>query len=125
MLIRGRLALVGVDQLTGGLDQPGDTLVAASRTLLGHQSSLQFRGLHPQWHPISGGPTLADAQEPASWSLLTPYRTRVGHDRTKYAATGEQATMNAHLSVVAQWLPPQRHRGDPDSRSSTNPPGSR
>jgi hypothetical protein len=53
-----------------------------------------------------------------------PYRTRVGHDRAEYAATGEQATMNAHLSVVAQWSPPQWHRGDPDSRSSTDPPGS-
>src|SRR5215212_6231991 len=108
MLIRGRLALVGVDQLTGGLDQPGDT-VAASRTLLGHQSSLQFRGLHRQWYPMSGGPTLADAREPASWSSVGLTGPAFGHDRAEYAATGEQATMNAHLSVVAQWLPPQRH----------------
>src|SRR5215203_2798431 len=40
MLVRGRLALVGIDQLTGGLDKPGDTLVATNRLLLGHDISL-------------------------------------------------------------------------------------
>lgn len=46
VLIRGRLALVGIDQLTGGLDEPGDTLLATNRLLLGE-------------HPI----TLVDAKE--------------------------------------------------------------
>ena len=43
VLIRGRLALVGIDQLTGGLDKPGDTLIATDRILLGHDTSLHHR----------------------------------------------------------------------------------
>src|SRR5215207_583376 len=39
VLVRGRLALVGIDQLTGGLDKSGDALVAG-RILLGHDTSL-------------------------------------------------------------------------------------
>jgi hypothetical protein len=41
VLIRGRLAFVGIDELTGGLDEPGDPLVAAHRILLGHDASVR------------------------------------------------------------------------------------
>jgi len=43
MLIRGRLAFVGIDELTSSLDEPGDSLVA-HRILLGHDTSLRSEG---------------------------------------------------------------------------------
>jgi hypothetical protein len=69
VLIRGRLALVGINQLTGGLDEPGDALVAADRILLGHDTSMQIRELHRQWYPISAQPRwLTPKRSPTSTS---------------------------------------------------------
>jgi hypothetical protein len=55
VLIRGRLAFVGIDELTGGLDEPGDTLVAAHRILLGHDTSVRSEGFTASGTPMSAG----------------------------------------------------------------------
>jgi hypothetical protein len=56
VLVRGRLALIGIDQLTGGLDEPGDALVAADRLLLGHDTSSKGRGRHRSCYPVRTEP---------------------------------------------------------------------
>jgi len=88
VLIRGRLALVGINQLTGGLDEPGDALVAADRILLGHDTSMQIRELHRQWYPISAQPR---------W--LTPKRSSTSTNASSLA--GHEAKSAGEVGGVA------------------------
>jgi hypothetical protein len=63
VLIRGGLALIRIDQLAGGLDQPSHALVAADRILLSHHTSLAGpRTFTSGGYPMSRRTTLADAQ---------------------------------------------------------------
>jgi hypothetical protein len=65
VLIRGRLALVGIDELTGSLDKLGDALVAADRILLGHDPSLADPRTPPAVVPDERRTTLGVAEENA------------------------------------------------------------